>query len=110
MGSDNAAEIIRKKLARVYADEPDALQESAEAEHSSHRSKHQQFMYELSTSGKSLAAVQTEWHNYYQKLPEVEKLKVWEEFYASQPQLTGAASPASTDTAHVMAQHKHVAS
>jgi hypothetical protein len=47
-------------------------------------SKHQKFIKELNSSGKNLATVQTEWHNYYLGLSEEEKKEVWDEFYASQ--------------------------
>jgi LPXTG-site transpeptidase (sortase) family protein len=62
------------------------------------RSRHQQFMYDLSTSGKSLAEIQTQWHNYYTNLPDDEKHQVWQEFYANnqpgpQPELSQPAAP-----------------
>lgn len=86
--SSPAVDLIREKLNRLYADEPDTQTEIAEAqaEPAPERSKHQQFMYELSTSGKSLAQIQTEWHNYYVNLPDHEKHEVWQEFYASNAQ------------------------
>jgi LPXTG-site transpeptidase (sortase) family protein len=86
--AEAATELIREKVARVFAEEPDAKQELDEAEAAKRRSKHQQFMHKLSTSGKDAAAIQTEWHTYYQKLPDHEKHKVWQEFYESQPSLT----------------------
>jgi LPXTG-site transpeptidase (sortase) family protein len=85
--SQTAVELIRGKVDRLYNDEPDASGEVVEAEQSQHRSKHQQFMYDLSTSGKDLAVIQTEWHNYYQSLSAKEKHQVWQEFYASQSRL-----------------------
>ncbi|HVA11040.1 MAG TPA: class E sortase, partial [Candidatus Dormibacteraeota bacterium] len=85
--SQTAIEMIRGKVDRLYRNEPDASDEVVEAEQSQHRSKHQQFMYDLSTSGKDLAAIQTEWHNYYQSLSAQEKHQVWQEFYDSQSQL-----------------------
>jgi sortase A len=105
-----AANLIREKLNRIYADEPSATVESAESASVSHRSKHQQFMYELSTSGKDLASVQTEWHNYYQSLPDTEKHQVWQEFYSSQSLAVNA--PASTalqnlNNAQNLSKHKH---
>lgn len=78
-----AAEIIRRKLDKIYSDEPDAQKEIAEEEQLSRRSKHQQFMHELAHSGKDLAQIQTEWHNYYVSLPDDEKHQVWQEFYDS---------------------------
>jgi len=80
-----AVELIRAKLNKLYGAEPDATDEAAEAVVSgSNRSKHQQFMYELTTSGKSLAEIQTQWHNYYVALPDNEKHDVWQEFYKEQ--------------------------
>jgi hypothetical protein len=60
-GAQPAVELIRRKIDALYADEPDAKEELAEASHHP-RSKHQQFMHELSTAGKSLAEIQTAWH------------------------------------------------
>lgn len=78
-----AAEVIRKKLNKIYAAEPDAGQELTEAEIVKPRSKHQEFMHALANSGKSLADIQTEWHHYYAALPDNEKHEVWQEFYDS---------------------------
>jgi LPXTG-site transpeptidase (sortase) family protein len=102
-----AADVIRDKLNHIYATEPDAALEAREADHAPRRSKHQQFMHELSTSGKDLATIQTEWHNYYQGLPAHEQHEVWQEFYASQSSITGqhSAQPAPGD-AHKLAEHK----
>ncbi len=80
-GSSPAVELIRRKIDTLYASEPKAKEEMRTAEQSDQRSKHQQFMHELSTSGKSLAQIQTEWHKYYAKLPDHEKHQVWQEFY-----------------------------
>jgi sortase A len=84
-GANAAVELIRRKVEAIYGEEPSAKKEIAEAkqEPPSQRSKHQQFMYELSTSGRSLAQIQTEWHNYYLSLPDNEKHEVWHEFYAN---------------------------
>lgn len=46
-------------------------------------SKHQAYMQELQASGKSLAEVQTAWHEYYVNLSDGEKHEVWQEFYSS---------------------------
>lgn len=101
-----AVELIRRKLENLYSDEPDATQEMAEVGDTvtptaPHRSKHQQFMYDLSTSGKSLAQIQTEWHNYYLALSDDEKHQVWQEFYANNGKGTsfGAVQPAATPAA-----------
>ncbi|MDB5185310.1 MAG: hypothetical protein JWN38_1118 [Candidatus Saccharibacteria bacterium] len=106
-GDGTAADLIRDKVARIYAGEPDAGQELAEAEAQPHRSKHQQFMHQLSTSGKDLATIQTEWHQYYISLPDDEKHQVWQEFYSSSA--TQAAAPATLPAAAPQreASHKH---
>ena len=84
-GSDEAANVIRAKIDALYDNEPDAKQEAQDSVDAvvsgEKRSKHQQYMYELSTSGKSLADIQTAWHNYYVGLPDKEKHEVWQEFY-----------------------------
>lgn len=98
-----AADLIRQKLDRLYGREPEVAQEAAESiVAGSTRSKHQEFMYKLTTSGKSLAEIQTEWHNYYVDLPDNEKHKVWQEFYENQSAVskyaayTGSGKPQKT--------------
>jgi len=81
--SNPAVELIRRKINSIYGAEPDARQEAEEAEETPKRSKHQEFMYHLSTSGKSLAEIQSAWHQYYIKLDDNEKREVWHEFYAA---------------------------
>lgn len=76
-----AANLIRNKIASLYDTEPTAKQELAEVQTSAHLSKHQKYMKSLSTSGKSLAEIQTDWHTYYEKLSDEEKHEVWQEFY-----------------------------
>lgn len=80
---NTAANLIRQKLDAIYADEPNAKQEIAEVAEvpAPQRSKHQEFMHRLTTSGKSLAEIQTAWHNYYIQLPDGQKHQVWQEFY-----------------------------
>jgi LPXTG-site transpeptidase (sortase) family protein len=78
-----AAAVIRNKLDELFEDEPNTRDEIAEAEMVQHRSPHQQFMHGLVNSGKSLAEIQTEWHQYYLSLPDAEKHHVWQEFYDS---------------------------
>lgn len=82
-----AAEVIRQKISQLYASEPAAKEEQKEVEHIRNRSRHQQYMYELSHSGKSLAQIQTEWHNYYLGLSDQDKHTVWQEFYAAHSQV-----------------------
>lgn len=87
--NEAALNLLRSKINTIYSNEPDAKEELAEAKAArNHRSKHQQYMYELSTSGKSLADIQTAWHEYYVALPEKEKHEVWREFYAEHASAT----------------------
>lgn len=83
--SDNLAiNLIRQKLNQIYEAEPDVQKELEEDRAiAGQRSKHQKFMHELSSSGKSLAEIQTAWHEYYQSLPDHEKHEVWQEFYSN---------------------------
>lgn len=101
-GSSPAIELVRQKIQNIYTYEPDALAEENDAEKAgNHRSRHQQFMYELSISGKSLAEIQTAWHNYYTGLPDNEKHQVWQEFYenhAKQSHYAKAQESATQDT------------
>lgn len=120
--TSQAADLVRQKLHQLYADEPNARQEVQESQAvRGRRSRHQQFVYDLSRSGKSLAEIQTAWHNYYVGLPDTEKHRVWQEFYDEhnrhsgspqqsspashsmppQPMLNPAASYASKDPRHV---------
>lgn len=82
-----AADLIRAKLDDLYDHEPNAKEEEAEvAAATAPLSKHQRFMQELNSSGKSLVEIQTAWHQYYQNLPDTEKHEVWQEFYAAHQQ------------------------
>lgn len=80
-GATEAVELIRQKIDDLYQHEPNAKQELAEAEIVRPRSRHQQFMYDLSHSGRPLAEIQTAWHEYYINLPDDQKHEVWQEFY-----------------------------
>jgi LPXTG-site transpeptidase (sortase) family protein len=104
-----ASDLIRQKLGRIYAEEPDATRELSEAADAPSRSKHQEFMYALGASGKDLATIQTEWHKYYESLPPEEKHVVWQEFYASQALVTAQPYHATitADPAQALAQHKN---
>jgi len=101
--NEQAVELIRAKISKFYSEEPSAREEAAEANTASatHQpsSKHQQFMQELSASGKSLAQIQTEWHNYYVNLPDNEKHEVWQEFYANHAKLTAQGTRQSESKA-----------
>lgn len=107
-----AVELIRRKVEAIYGvQEPSAKQEIAEVkqEPPKQRSKHQQFMFELSTSGKSLAQIQTEWHNYYVSLPNHEKHEVWHEFYENnnrQPSAYSHYVQQTATAAHTSEHHK----
>ena len=92
---NSAADLIREKLDRIYAEEPSAKQELAEAKAAKPRSKHQEFMYKLQSSGKGLAQIQTDWHNYYVSLPDSQKHEVWQEFYESNANSAYFANPAT---------------
>lgn len=81
---DPAVSLIRGKLSDIYAQEPTAENELDEIKQIGVASKHQKYLEELSASGKSVADVQTAWHEYYQKLPDREKHEVWQEFYTNQ--------------------------
>lgn len=81
--ADPAVELIRAKVSRAYAHEPNATEELAEVQAVQPLSRHQQYMQQLSQSGKSLAEIQTEWHHYYTTLSDYEKHQVWQEFYAA---------------------------
>ncbi len=65
-------------------------------------SKHQQYMQQLSNSGKSIAEIQTAWYQYYENLPDIEKNEVWQEFYAvsgkKQNNVPGSAGAAMEQT------------
>lgn len=79
------------------------------------QSKHQQYMRELSVSGKSLAEIQTAWHEYYRNLSDAEKHQVWQEFYAANRHapartLPVIPTPASTTQATTQnGQYTHTA-
>jgi LPXTG-site transpeptidase (sortase) family protein len=109
---ENASvEIIRQKVSNIYDQEPNWQAELDETNEIHHRSKHQQFMYHLSTTGKDMATIQTEWHKYYSGLSDREKFQVWQEFYDSQALLTRhhQATPGGQAMATVLAEHKHQA-
>lgn len=88
-GATLAADLIRQKVQAAYGSEPNAAEEAldvAELGNTIKRSKHQQFIYELTGSGKSLPEIQTAWHDYYTGLPDLDKHQVWQEFYSSHAQ------------------------
>jgi len=79
-----AADLVRKKVQAAYQNEPDAateLQGALWQDSTISQSRHQKFIYELTTTGKSLPEIQTAWHEYYGGLTDLEKHQVWDEFY-----------------------------
>lgn len=82
-GADSAANLIRQRIDNIYGNEPNAVEEIEESftPHDTKISKHQAFMKKITTSGLSLAEIQTAWHQYYVNLPDKEKHEVWQEFY-----------------------------
>jgi sortase A len=80
--SELAADLIRKKVQEAYSQEPDAIEETLDVAQTTVKpqSKHQKFVAELTSSGKSLQEIQTAWHEYYAGLGDVEQHEVWEEF------------------------------
>jgi len=98
--ADASVNLIRKKIERAYASEPSAKLESQDIEKLGNkitRSKHQQFIYELTSSGKPLHKIQEAWHEYYGGLPETEKHEVWSEFYSAHKELSRAQTPDNLD-------------
>ncbi len=85
-GANAAVDLIRHKLDQLYTNEPSASVELQESQAPGRHSKHQHFMLHLSQSGRSLAEIQTAWHNYYVALPDDEKHRVWQEFYQEHQQ------------------------
>ncbi len=85
---NSAANLIRRKIEAIYAhEEPDLKTEASEAKNSLNPSRHQNFINNLVNSGKDVATIQTEWHNYYVSLSEEDKKQVWKEFYESNKNL-----------------------
>lgn len=87
-GSNPAADLIRKKVDAAYKHEPDAKDEFEEAGETpkARRSRHQEFIYNLTNSGRPLHEINTAWHEYYAGLTDTEKHDVWLEFYNTQAQ------------------------
>jgi sortase A len=85
--SDAAAiELIRQKLDRLYAKtEPKKVEPTPRTDLPEtikpEPSVHQVYRDKLINSGKLVAEIQTEWHNYYLGLSDDQKRQVWNEFY-----------------------------
>ncbi len=96
-GNNAAADLVRKKVEAAYENEPDAEHEIEEVEDlkaGTKKSKHQEFIYNLTNSGRPLHEVQAAWHEYYAGLTDEQKHQVWKEFYSSHAQ--AAQHPAVT--------------
>lgn len=81
--NDAAVNLIRSRINSIHNVEP--VEEPNIKHISTHAdkplSKYQKYMQELNSSGKSVAEIQTAWHQYYQNLQDQEKHEVWQEFY-----------------------------
>jgi LPXTG-site transpeptidase (sortase) family protein len=106
--ADNAAvQMIRNKIDALYRKEPDAKQEVAAVERvHDHRSKHQQFMHHLTTSGRSMAKIQAAWHEYYAQLSDKEKHEVWQEFYQANATTRAALTQKAEANQHTPQEHE----
>lgn len=106
--SKHAADLIRQKLSSIYEDEPSVKQEtSAVARADKPLSKHQLEMQRLNSSGKTLAQIQTAWHEYYDSLSDKEKHEVWQEFYATNKEQSRFHRANTTTASHDKAQSLH---
>ena len=82
-----AAELIRRKVSNIYADEPGYKEELKEIPpNDKNLSVHQKYVEELHSSGKSSAEIQQLWHQYYESLSDEDKRQVWDEFYKASGQ------------------------
>ncbi|MBI5906575.1 class D sortase [Candidatus Saccharibacteria bacterium] len=77
-----AADLIRQKVEAAFQNEPNATEEALDVAESivKPKSRHQQFISELTMSGKSVPEIQTAWHEYYAGLNDEQKHQVWREF------------------------------
>ncbi len=86
---DPTADLIRKRVEAAYGHEPDLEQEAEEVEElrpKARRTRHQEFIYNLTNSGRPLHEIQAAWHEYYAGLTDSDKHQVWQEFYNTQSQ------------------------
>ncbi len=109
-----AANIVRQKLAKIYATEPDVKKELKELPDAQKPlSKHQHFLQNLQKKATSVAEIQTKWHEYYTNLIEEEKHQVWREFYSEQSkhsryaQFTSKEHPVEQSKNGVVVSTKH---
>jgi len=104
--SSAAADIIRKRVEAAYTHEPSAnteVHDLSELGDDIPHSKHQEFIYQLTSSGKPLHEIQVAWHEYYAALSDEEKNEVWREFYSTHAQ--AAHYPAETGPTPVKDSH-----
>lgn len=96
---ETAVGLIRSKLDTLYEQEPSASEELSEVESvpAKQQSKHQRYMQQLSSSGRSLAEIQVAWHEYYAKLSDKEKHEVWHEFYSEHARTRAARESKKPD-------------
>ena len=82
-----AADLIRRKVSNIYEDEPGYKDELKEiSSEKSKLSRHQKYVQELHSSGKSSSDIQKLWHQYYEGLSDDDKRQVWDEFYSASGQ------------------------
>jgi LPXTG-site transpeptidase (sortase) family protein len=94
-----AADLVRKKVQAAYAEAPNATEEAldlVEEGNTIKRSRHQQYIYNLTNSGKSLAEIQQAWRQYYDGLNDSDKHEVWQEFYSVHSQASKYAAAQSS--------------
>lgn len=109
-GQHGAVNMLRQKISGLYASEPTAKAELQEIKTmTGPKSKHQKFMDDLSHSGKSLAEIQTAWHDYYTKLSDNDKHEVWNEFYDNNKKIADQQATPNTKKQQATAQQKSIA-
>ena len=102
-----AADLVRKKVAAAFGHEPSATQEGQDLhkiDSGSHMTKHQRFIFDLTSSGKPLREIQFAWHDYYAELPDAEKHEVWNEFYNSHAAASHYAAATGAESAQPAAR------
>lgn len=93
-----AADLIRQKVEAAFQNEPNATEEALDVAELvvKPKSRHQQFISELTMSGKSVPEIQTAWHEYYAGLNDEQKHEVWQEF--EQMHARASRFPTTTET------------
>jgi LPXTG-site transpeptidase (sortase) family protein len=103
LNDSKAFELIKQRLGKIYSESPSIIEEQKVALVEPNQSPHQQFIKNLTSSNKSMAEIQTEWHNYYIGLPDNEKFKVWQEFYETNEKRLELSNPNQEEN---LANHK----